>query len=229
MAHPVSRATRKSASASATAPSHAVAGRGVRAANGGAEESQPSSAPALKSKSRPVASSRKKTSQASARVAPAAGAAKKRSPKAASMVADAPPPAAAPAKSPLKTEKKTRTAKPKPAEIITPPPPEPPAPVVAPPPVAPVAKPAETSRKRGRKWSSETKDAADDEPSARKRSRDEARNLYEAAMTAFNQADFQQARDVLQLFISDFGETSDLTERARAFLKICEQRIEAAK
>jgi hypothetical protein len=48
-------------------------------------------------------------------------------------------------------------------------------------------------------------------------------------MTAFNQADFQQARDVLQLFISDFGETSDLTERARAFLKICEQRIEAAK
>lgn len=64
-------------------------------------------------------------------------------------------------------------------------------------------------------------------PSSVRRNRErEALNLYSTAMESFKKADYDQARDVLQLLLSDFSLESEIASRARTFLKICEQKLQ---
>jgi hypothetical protein len=62
-------------------------------------------------------------------------------------------------------------------------------------------------------------------PSIQRNRELEALNLYAAAMEAFNKLDYHQARDVLQLLVSEFILESEIASRARDFLKICEQKL----
>ncbi|MGQ9896809.1 MAG: hypothetical protein ACUVR8_04490 [Acidobacteriota bacterium] len=62
-------------------------------------------------------------------------------------------------------------------------------------------------------------------PARRNRER-EALNLYTTAMESFKKTDYGRARDVLQLLLSDFVLESEIADRARVFLKICEQKLQ---
>ncbi len=62
--------------------------------------------------------------------------------------------------------------------------------------------------------------------SARRNREREALNLYTTAMESFKQNDYDRARDVLQLLLSDFVLESEIADRARVFLKICEQKLQ---
>jgi hypothetical protein len=45
-------------------------------------------------------------------------------------------------------------------------------------------------------------------------------------MESFKQTDYDRARDVLRLLLSDFTLESEMANRARIFLKICEQKLQ---
>ncbi|QUV90724.1 hypothetical protein [Chloracidobacterium aggregatum] len=62
--------------------------------------------------------------------------------------------------------------------------------------------------------------------SVRRNREREALNLYTTAMESFKQTDYDRARDVLQLLLSDFVLESEIADRARVFLKICEQKLQ---
>ncbi|QUV81817.1 hypothetical protein J8C01_00270 [Chloracidobacterium sp. D] len=62
--------------------------------------------------------------------------------------------------------------------------------------------------------------------SVRRNREREALNLYTTAMESFKQNDYDRARDVLQLLLSDFVLESEIANRARVFLKICEQKLQ---
>ncbi|MCS7080838.1 MAG: hypothetical protein NZ585_12435 [Chloracidobacterium sp.] len=62
-------------------------------------------------------------------------------------------------------------------------------------------------------------------PALRRNREREALNLYTTAMESFKQTDYDRARDILQLLLSDFELESEIAARARTFLKICEQKL----
>ncbi len=64
-------------------------------------------------------------------------------------------------------------------------------------------------------------------PTARRNREREALNLYTTAMEAFKQSDYDRARDVLQLLLSHYMLESEVADRARVFLKICEQKLQS--
>ncbi|MFQ3580376.1 MAG: hypothetical protein SNJ67_05790 [Chloracidobacterium sp.] len=88
-----------------------------------------------------------------------------------------------------------------------------------------------SSKKKSKKFLASAAPVSEATPpmsSARRNREREALNLYTTAMESFKQMDYDRARDVLLLLLNDFVLESEIADRARVFLKICEQKLHPA-